>query len=177
MSRRSVAVAAAVFATSLFVAGGAARADDAHQIPQSLRLAHEATIQYVTQLAARPGRIGDEARRLLPLYQAHMAKEEEYILPPLVLLPALARGEVSPDMKWAIPTSDRVKPEQEQIYRSHTAVIAQCAALEFAAESASDNDVREWVHSAIVDDLGDLELQEPMAVLVGDILRARLRIP
>jgi hypothetical protein len=177
MPRPPIAIAAAVLAAAVFFAGAPARADDAHPIPQSLRLAHEATIQYVTQLAARPARVGEEARRLLPLYQAHMAKEDEYILPPLTLLPALARGEASPDMRWAIPMSDRVKAEQDEIYRSHTAVIEQCAALEFAAENAGDNDVRDWVHSAIVDDLGDLELQEPMAVLVGDILRARLGVP
>jgi hypothetical protein len=176
MPRSPVLIAAAVLAVAL-AGAGIARADDAHPIPQSLRLAHEATIQYVGQLAARPGQIGEEARRLLPLYQTHMAKEDEYILPPLTLLPALARGEASPDMKWAIPMSDRVKAEQDQIYRSHTAVIEQCAALELAAESAGDNDVREWVHSAIVDDLMDLELDEPMSVLVGDVLRARLGVP
>jgi hypothetical protein len=145
-----------------------------HPIPESLHLEHQVTNEYLTKLSQRPGAIGAEAGKLLGLFKAHMAKEEEYILPPLVLLPALARGQVTPDMTWAIPMSDRVKAEQEQIFQSHVAVVEQAMALELAADNAGDEEVRDWVRSAIIDDMGDLELMEPMSALIGDIIRSKL---
>ena len=89
-----------------------------HPIPKSLHLEHQLTNEYLAKLSQRPGAVGVQAGKLLVLFKAHMAKEEEYILPPLVLLPALARGEVTPDMTWAIPMSDRVKAEQEEIFQA-----------------------------------------------------------
>ena len=145
-----------------------------HPIPQSLQLGHTLTLEYLATLSQRPGPVGVEAGKLRALFQAHMAKENEFILPPLVLLPALARGQATPDMKWAIPMSDRVKAEQEDIFRSHIAVMEQAVALENAADNAGDESVRDWVRGAIIDDLADLELMEPMSALVGDLLRARL---
>jgi hypothetical protein len=145
-----------------------------HPIPESLHLEHQLTNEYLAKLSQRPGAVGVQAGKLLVLFKAHMAKEEEYILPPLVLLPALARGEVTPDMTWAIPMSDRVKAEQEEIFQSHVAVVEQAMALELAADNAGDEEVRDWVRSAIIDDMGDLELMEPMSALVGDIIRSKL---
>jgi hypothetical protein len=145
-----------------------------HQIPQSLQLQHTLTLEYLADLSHRSGPVGVEAGKLEALFKAHMAKENEYILPPLTLLPAIAAGKVTPDMKWAIPMSDRVKAEQEEIFRSHVAVVEQAMALEHAADNANDEVVRDWVRSALIDDMGDLELQEPMSALVGDLLRAKL---
>jgi hypothetical protein len=145
-----------------------------HQIPQSLQLQHTLTMEYLADLSRRSGPVGVEAGKLRALFQAHMAKENEFILPPLTLLPALARGQVTPDMKWAISMSDRVKAEQEDIFRSHIAVVEQAVALENAADNAGDETVRDWVRGAIIDDMGDLEVMEPMSALVGDLLRAKL---
>jgi hypothetical protein len=151
-----------------------ARADDGHPVPQAIRLSNQATLEFLTQLTTRSGPVGVEARKLQPIYSAHMAKENEFVLPPLTLLPALARGQATPDMAWAIAMSDRLKAEQVEIYRTHAALAAQFAALDLAAQTERDNAVREWVRAAVVDDLNDLETIEPTTILIGDILRARL---
>src|SRR5579871_1618659 len=80
-----------------------------HEIPQSVRLEHEDTLQQLAVLARRPGPVGVEARKALELFKRHIKREEEYILPPLALLPRLADGKATPDMKWAIAMADRVK--------------------------------------------------------------------
>ena len=40
----------------------------------------------------------------------HMFMEERYAVPPLKLLPLLARGEVTPDMRSILPKVDRLYP-------------------------------------------------------------------
>jgi hypothetical protein len=172
-----------VFAAGIAIgllAGAPAHAQPApaasqHLIPQSIRLTHARTREYLATLGRRPGQIGIEAKKLLAVFEQHMAKEEAFILPPLILLPALARGEISPDMAWAIPMSERVKAEQAEIFRTHSLVVEQAIALQGAAEQAGDPGTMAWVRSAIIDDLGDLELMENMSILVGDMLRAKLQ--
>ena len=76
--------------------------------------------------------------RRLALFKAHIARETEFILPPLTLLPELADGKVTPDMKWALAMCDRVKAEQEQIFQEHTQVTTAMNALAAAARRAHD---------------------------------------
>ena len=68
------------------------------------------------------GPVGVEAQKALVLFKQHLQREEEFILPPLTLLPHLADGKVSPDMKWAIAMADRVKAEREKTYHEHTQI-------------------------------------------------------
>jgi hypothetical protein len=145
-----------------------------HLIPQSLQIEHEDTLERLTILTHRPGAVGAEARKALVLFKAHIARESEFILPPLTLLPELADGKVTPDMKWALAMSDRVKTEREQIFQQHTQITDAMNALAVAARAAHDKVAQEFAEAAVGDSLNDAELLEPMVLLIGDYLRAKL---
>ncbi len=145
-----------------------------HEIPQSLRLEHEETLTQLAALARRPGAVGVEARKALDLFKRHIKREEEYVLPPLTLLPQLADGKASPDMKWAITMADRVKADREEIFQEHTQITDAMNALANAAQRAHDAAALEFAHTAVADSLNDTELMEPMAVVVGDYLKMKL---
>jgi hypothetical protein len=155
---------------------GPARAQpaDVHPIPQSLRVEHDETIERLTMLAKRAGPVGAEARAALVVFKRHAAREQEFILPPLTLLPLLADGKVTPDMAWAVTMADRVKAEREQIFEEHTQVTDVLNALVVAATRAHDKDAAEFAEAAAADSLNDIELLEPTVLLIGDYLRARL---
>lgn len=145
-----------------------------HEIPQSLRLEHEETLTQLAALARRPGAVGVEARKALDLFKRHIKREEEYVLPPLTLLPQLADGKASPDMKWAITMAGRVKADREEIFQEHTQITDAMNALANAAQRAHDAAALEFAHTAVADSLNDTELMEPMAVVVGDYLKMKL---
>ena len=145
-----------------------------HDIPQSLRLEHEDTLNQLAALARRPGPVGVEARKALDLFKRHIKREEEYILPPLTLLPQLADGKVSPDMKWAITMADRVKADREEIFQEHTQITDAMNALANAAQRSHDSVALNFAHAAVADSLNDTELTEPMAIIVGDYLKVKL---
>ena len=143
-------------------------------IPQSLRVEHNDTLNQLTILARRHGPVGDEARKALDLFKKHLQREEEFILPPLTLLPLLADGKISPDMRWAIGMADRVKTEREQIFQEHTRITDAMNALATAAQKAHDAAAFDFARSAVADSLNDIELLEPMTIVIGDYLKMKL---
>lgn len=145
-----------------------------HEIPQSLRLEHEDTINQLSLLARRPGAVGDVARKALVLFKQHVAREQEYVMPPLTLLPDLADGKVTPDMAWAVAMADRVKADREQIFQEHTRLTEALNAILVAAEHAHDKDAIAFAQAAAADSLNDVEILEPMVLVVGDYLRTKL---
>ena len=145
-----------------------------HPIPQSLLIEHEDTMERLAVLAKRPGPVGVAARRAIEIFKRHTAREQEFILPALTLLPLLADGKVTPDMAWAVAMADRVKAEREQIFQEHTRLTEVLNELVAAAASAHDNAAMEFAEAAAADSLNDVELLEPTVLLIGDYLRARL---
>jgi len=149
-------------------------ATPARDIPQSIRLEHAEVLERVTTLSRRRGPVGVEARKLLALMKTHFQHEQEFIMPPLVLLQALSHGKVTPDMKWAIVMADRVKAEREKIFEEHTQITEGLNLLLAAAERAHDATAAEFARSSVADALADMELMEPMAIVIGEYLRSKL---
>ena len=170
----------ALMAVVAAAAAGAAQAQPGpaatapREIPQSQVIEHQENLERLTALAAHPGQVGVVARRAIALYKQHNAREVEYILPPLVLLPYIADGKVTPDMAWALAMTDRVKADREQIFDEHTRVIAVLNDLQFAGQRAHDHEAVEFARGAATDALNDVEILEPTVVMIGDVLHAKL---
>jgi hypothetical protein len=103
-----------------------------------------------------------------------MALEEEFILPPLTLLPSLAAGTVTPDMRWAIAMSDRVRTERDNLQQVHAGITAAILELKAAAEAENDEATIGFCTDLAAADLSDVEITEPTVLIIGDILRAKL---
>jgi len=144
------------------------------EIPQSIRLQHQEDEAALTELSRKPAPVGPAAKAALDLIKRHHQREVEYILPPLTLLPQIADGKVTPDMKWAIAMADQVKANREQIFQEHAQITDAMNALLQAAERAHNTAAAEFARGAVADSLSDLELQEPTTLMIGDYLRAKL---
>jgi hypothetical protein len=180
MSSRVAATAALMLLTSVAAVGswgGSALAQttqQAHEIPQSFRLAHDETLAELTAIGKRRTRTGAIARKAIEAVKEHFRREEEYILPPLTLAPAIAQGRVTPDMKWAIAMADRIKADRELIFFEHTVITEWMNELATAADRAHEADVIAFARAAVADSLNDTEVNEPMAIVIGDYVRAKL---
>ena len=145
------------------------------EIPQSLSVEHQDTLDQLANLGQRHGPVGVEARKALELFKRHLERENAFVLPPLTLLPYLADGKVTPDMKWAIAMADRVKAEREQIFQEHTQITDAMNALAAAARQAHDAEALAFARSAVTDSLNDSELAEPLAIVIGDYVKLKLQ--
>jgi hypothetical protein len=153
---------------------GGAPALAQRDIPQSIRLQHQEDEATLTDLSRRPAPVGPAAKAALDLVKRHHQRESEYILPPLTLLPQIAGGKITPDMKWAIAMADQVKANREQIFQEHTQITDAMNVLLQAAERAHNAAAAEFARGAVADSLADMELQEPMTIAIGDLLRSKL---
>lgn len=167
----TISAAALTLQTSAALAGAPG---PERELPQSIRLEHSDTLEHLTLLSHRPGSVGAVARDALVLVKRHVAREREYILPPLTLLPYLAEGKATPDMAWAVAMSDRVRADREVIFQEHTQLTTLMTRLRDAGLRAHDREAVAFAQSAVVDSLNDLEIQEPAVLMIGDVLRARL---
>ena len=170
----AMSILAAILAASLARPVVAQPAPHAGDIPQSLRVEHDHTLEQLGILGRRKTPVGAEARKALALFRQHLQREEDFILPPLTLLPQLADGKASADMKWAIAMAERVKAEREQIFQEHTQISDAMNALATAAQKAHDTAALDFAHTAVADSLNDIELLEPMAIVVGEFLKVKL---
>jgi hypothetical protein len=170
--------AAAWMAPCLVTTGSAAMAQPApaatRLIPQSLQISHKETLEQLTLLTRKKGPVGVAANKALVVFRRHIAREQEFILPPLTLLPLLAEGKVTPEMAWALPMTDRVRAEREQIFEEHTKITDALNELIVAATRANDRDAKEFAETAAADSLGDMEILEPTLLIIGDILHSKL---
>jgi hypothetical protein len=146
----------------------------AGDIPQSIRVEHDNTLRQLTTLSQHRDAVGVEARKALTLFKQHLQREEEFILPPLTLLLQLAEGKVSSDMKWAISMADRVKAERDKTYQEHAQITDAMNALAGAARKAHNVEALDFAEAAVADSLNDIELLEPMSIVIGDFLKAKL---
>jgi len=173
----TIAGGLALLALTAVISGPQARAQPAapaHPIPQAIRLEHVEVLARLTAFSHRRGAVGAEARKLLEMMKVHFRREEDFIMPPLTLLQSLSHGQVTPDMKWAVAMADRVKAERELIFEEHTRITEGQSLLLAAAERAHDKEVAEFARGAAADALADMELMEPMNVVIGDYLRLKL---
>jgi hypothetical protein len=174
MSIRSSALVVMMAFAATSPAVLAQTAPPVHLMPQAIQIEHKETLEQLTMLARKKAPVGPAASKVLVLLKRHMAREQDFILPPLTLLPRLADGKVTADMAWALGMTDRVRAEREEIFQEHTNLTDALNGLIVAAARVHDTGAKEFAETAAADALTDLEILEPVLLLINDTLRAKL---
>jgi hypothetical protein len=144
------------------------------RIPVPMRLEHEelhAELQRATQAG---GRTGQAARAVARLLDTHFRKEEQYALPQLGLLPALAEGRVTPSMRDALRITDRLKAELPQMLAEHKAIVGALQKLVTAARQEKKPQYLRFAEKLRRHAQMEEAVTYPTAVLVGEYLRLKL---
>jgi hypothetical protein len=106
--------------------------------------------------------------------QPHFAKEEEFALPPLGLLPALAAGRVMPEMREAVAMADRMKRELARMRDEHRAIVAGLRVLVEAAREEGRPECIRLARRLTLHAQAEEEVFYPAAILIGEYLKLRL---
>ena len=145
------------------------------EIPGSLKLEHKELHQTLEKFTKLPGKTGLAAQEVATLLHPHFLKEEEYALPPLGLLPALARGEANAGMKPVIEMSDKLKNEFQQMLSEHQQIVIAVQKLKDAAEAEHHPDVIRFTESLKLHAKTEEEVLYPTAILIGEYLKLKLK--
>jgi hypothetical protein len=143
-------------------------------VPESMRVEHAEIHDGLVRATMAPGRVGAAARELAAILHPHFVREEEIALPPLGLLAPLARGEMTPEMREVLPLTDALRDELPRMLEEHTAIRAATSRLGEVARAEGNAEVAHLAESLARHAQSEEELFYPAAVLIGDLVRARV---
>ncbi len=143
-------------------------------IPASIRMEHEEIHAALTKATSAPGRVGAAARELAAVLHPHFVREEQIALPPLGLLAPLSRGEFTASMRDVLPMTDSLRAELPRMLEEHRAIRAATTKLGEEARAAGNTTVVRLTEQLKLHAQSEEELFYPAAVLVGDLVRARM---
>ena len=144
------------------------------KIPAPLHDEHGALHSFLVSAAREEGELGESARLLARLMEAHMQREEQFALPPLGLLGALSRGELREDMAEAFVHTDWLRKNLDTMLAEHRMIVAAVERLLAAARAAGRDEYVAFAEKLVVHARLEEEVLYPAAILVGDFLRIRL---
>lgn len=168
-----IAVLASILTAAPMAAGNAAE-QSAPQVPQSTSYEHDQIIEGLANFAKREVAHAAAVQKALTAIQAHYAKEEAFVLPPLALLPNIAKGAISKDMEPAIAMADRTKAALPELHNDHLQITSLMNELIEAGKADHDEELTQLATRVAIQSLNDLEITQPTAILIGDYLRLRL---
>jgi hypothetical protein len=137
------------------------------QTPKSISLEHRELHEVLARAAAEGGEIGPAAGELERALALHFKREEEIATPPLGLLPALAHGEATAEMRSVLPMTDALERELPQMLQEHEAIRTAVAQFRATAERKDQQDYVRFADNLAAHALQEEELLYPAAILVG----------
>lgn len=143
-------------------------------VPEALRAEHAQLHAELEELTHAGGETGKAAQAVAAVLQPHFVKEEKYALPPLALLPALARGEVTPDMATILPLTQVLKRDLPQMLAEHVQIHAALRRLEAAAVAENKPEAKRFATELMHHAETEEQVTYPVAILVGEYLQLRL---
>lgn len=143
-------------------------------IPRPLKLEHDELHEQLRKATRESGNLGEAGKAVAKLMHPHFVKEEEYALPPLGLLPLLAKGTVTPDMAAVLPMTDKLKAELGQMLAEHKSIVAALRNLAEAAKRANKPEYAEFADKLILHAQTEEDVSYPTAILIGEYVKLRL---
>lgn len=144
------------------------------KIPQPLKAEHDELHEELARATKIEGKIGSAARAVAEILHPHFVKEEEYALPPLGLLSAIAKGKATPDMAQIFSMTDRLKTELDQMLDEHQAIIAALKNLSRQANKEGKPQYVRFAEKLMLHAQTEEEVLYPTAILIGEYLKLKL---
>jgi Hemerythrin HHE cation binding domain len=146
------------------------------EIPRPLKVEHEKLHDILRKATKEAGEFGDAAKAVAKLLHPHFVKEEQFALPPLGLLPDLAQGKLTPDMKKVLELTDKLKAELNQMLEEHKSIVAALQKLSAAAKKEDKVEYAEFANALMLHSQTEEDVSYPTAILIGEYVRERLRM-
>ena len=144
------------------------------KIPHSLKAEHEELHNMLRQATKLPDKTGNAAKDVAKLMHPHFVKEEEYALPPLGLLPLLASGKMTEEMKQVLVMTDKLKKELPEMLAEHQQIVTALKTLGEYAKTENHADVAAFAERLVLHAQTEEQVSYPTAILIGDYIKLRL---
>lgn len=137
------------------------------ETPKSIAKEHAELHETLARAAAEGGDMAVAAGELEDVLAPHFKREEQIATPPLGLLPALARGDATADMRSVLPMTDALERELPQMLREHETIRDALKKFRATAERNGHQDYVRFADNLAVHARNEEEILYPAAILVG----------
>ncbi|HEX7124809.1 MAG TPA: hemerythrin domain-containing protein [Thermodesulfobacteriota bacterium] len=144
------------------------------EIPEPLKVEHEALHADLVEAIRAGGRVGAAAQAVADVLHPHFVREEEIAMPPLALLEPLAAGRVTPEMASALEMTDALKAELPRMLAEHGRIVKALEALADAGRAEARPEIVAFAEKLMLHAQVEEKVLYPASILVGEYLKARL---
>lgn len=141
--------------------------------PRTLRAEHRELHHELARAVEAGGRTGEAARRVADLLHDHFIKEEEFALPPLGALAALAKGASIPDPAGILRQTERLKVEFDRLVFEHDEIVRALQVLIVTAKADQKPEIVRFAEQLVLHAETEEEVLYPAAILVGEYLKLK----
>jgi hypothetical protein len=144
------------------------------ELPQVLTMEHEAIQEELSRATRLGGKTGQAAWEVTRVLFPHVYREEAFAIPPLLLLPKLARGEFEPEMESMLQKTEVMKSEFPRMLEEHKIIVAALQKLLQAATTDGHTGYARLAQKLILHAHTEEEILYPASILVGEFLKLKL---
>ncbi len=141
--------------------------------PSSILEEHSNLLKEIRRFALLDDSTGRAALRLEGLMIYHFREEEDYILPPLGLLPELSKGNITVQKDSIIQLTEKFKSRSDLMLAEHQMIIASLQEMKQAAERENHPGVEQLEKALTSHALVEEQILFPTAILVGEYLKLK----
>lgn len=142
-------------------------------VPSSLTKTHTELLNQLHQFTLIKDSSATVALKLEELMLHHFKEEEDYILPPLGILPALASGQVPKQTNEIIALSEKAKSQMNHMSAEHQLITAYIEELKQASKEENHPAIIAFEKEVSKHAVSEEEVYFPAAIMVGEYLKLK----
>jgi hypothetical protein len=143
-------------------------------LPDVIKSEHEELHDELQRATKTGGQTGEAARAVIKVLFPHILLEEEFAIPPLMLLPRLARGEFTPDIERILSKTEVLKAELPRMLEEHKLIVTALRKLLQAAMNEGHTGYAAFARKLILHAQKEEEILYPASILIGEYVKLRL---
>lgn len=142
-------------------------------VPSFIKEEHDYLLNQIGKIALFQDSTGYVAVKLNDLMQHHFKEEEDYVLPPLELLPLLASEELPEQSEGIILLTEKLKTQLSHMNAEHQMIKAFMDELLIAAAKDNHTEIMELAKAVHQHAQAEEEVFFPAAILIGEYLKLK----
>lgn len=143
------------------------------EVPSSIKAEHKYLLDKIYKISLFQDSTGRVAIKLNDLMQHHFKEEEDYVLPPLGLLPLLSTGKLPEQSKEVIVLTEKLKSQLSHMSAEHQLIKAFMDELILVAAKENHPEIIEFEKEIHKHANTEEEILFPTAILIGEYLKLK----
>lgn len=144
------------------------------EMPKPMKIEHDELHADLVKATNAGGQTAEAAKAVAKVLHNHFLKEQEYALPPLSLLVALAEGKFEKSMADVLKMTDRLEAELPTMLSEHKTIVVALNKLIDAATAENKPEVVHFAQKLMLHAQSEEQVAYPTALLVGRYVKSML---